>query len=89
MELKLIKEDTKGRVYQIDNFKIFYRYKGTVSGDNSENKKELVYLIAGKAKITIKKSTKTMEAPAKIKIPAKTYHKIKALTDISFIIFDK
>ncbi|MFH1694659.1 MAG: hypothetical protein ABH880_02815 [Patescibacteria group bacterium] len=86
--MELIKEDERGRVYQADNFKIFYRYKGTVSGDNSKNKKELIYLTTGSAKITLETNTRIAESPAKIEIPANTYHKIEALTDISFVLYD-
>ncbi|MEA2064838.1 MAG: hypothetical protein U9O66_00895 [Patescibacteria group bacterium] len=50
---------------------------------------ELIYLIAGSAEITIKNYIESLDAPVKIKIPAKTYHKIKALTDISFILYEK
>ena len=89
MDIKLIKEDEKGKTYQADNFKILYRYKDTISGDNSENVEELIYFIIGSAEVTLKDSTWKVEAPAKIEFPAKTYHKIKALTDISFILFEK
>ena len=87
MEIKLTKEDERGKTYQAGDFMIFYRHKDTISGDNSENVKELIYLITGSAEITIKGKTWKAEAPAKIEIPAETYHKIKALTDISFIIY--
>ena len=84
--MKLIKENEKGKTYQTENFKIVYRNKGTISGDNSENAEELIYLVSGSAEITLKDKTWTVEAPAKIEFPAKTYHKIKALTDICFIL---
>ena len=87
--MKLIKDNEKGKTYQTDNFKILYRNKGTVTGDNSENVEELIYLISGSAEITLRDSTSIVEAPAKIKFPAKTYHKIKALTDISLVLFEK
>jgi len=87
--MKLIKENEKGKNYQADNFKILYRYKGSIAGDNSENVEELIYLITGKAEITLRETTNVVEAPAVIEFPAKTYHKIKALTDISFILFEK
>ncbi len=89
MNIKLIKENEKGKVYQIDDLKIYYRNKNTVSGDNSKNIKETIYLIAGSAEITVKDTTWITEAPAKIEIPAKTYHKIKALSDINFVLFEK
>ena len=89
MELKLIKENEKGKTYQAEGFKILYRYKGKVAGDNSENVEELIYFITGSAEITLKDKTWIIESPAKVEFPANTYHKIKALTDISFILFEK
>lgn len=89
MDIKLTKEKKEGKNYQADGFKIYYRYKDTVAGDNSENVEELIYLITGRAKVTLKNSAWTVEAPAKIEFPAKTYHKIKAITDIAFILFEK
>lgn len=88
-EIKLIKENKKGKYYQADNFKLIYINKNMVAGDNSENVEELIYLITGSAEITLKEVTWTLKAPAKIEFPAKTYHKIKALTDINFILFEK
>ncbi len=89
MQLKLIKENKKGKTYQADGFKILYRYKNMIAGDNSENVEELIYFITGSAEITLKDKTWIIKSPAKVKFPAKTYHKIKALTDISFILFEK
>jgi len=87
MKIKLIKKNEEGKSYQADNFKIYYRYRGSVAGDNSENYAEIIYLINGKAEITFKDLSWVVEAPAKIEFPAKTYHKIKALSDIAFIVF--
>jgi len=89
MHLKLIQENEKGKTYQAPDFKILYRYKGTVSGDNDINAEELIYFISGQAKVTIEEKTWAINSPAEIHIPARTYHKIKALTNISFIIFTK
>ena len=89
MEIKLIKEKKEGKNYQADDFKIFYRYKDTVAGDNSENVEELIYLITGSAEITLRDKIWMVEAPAKIEFPANTYHKIKALTDIAFVLYEK
>lgn len=87
--MEIIKDNEKGKVYQTSDFKIVYRYKDTISGDNSENVEEKIYLIQGSAEVTLEDSTKIIKAPAKIEFPANTYHKIKALTDISFIMFEK
>jgi len=89
MNIKLIKENEKGKTFQTDDFKILYRKKDSISGDNSENLKETIYLIQGKAEVTLKDSTETMTAPSKTIFPAKTHHKIKAITDIILIIFEK
>ena len=89
MEIKLIKEKKEGKSYQADDFKIYYRYKNTITGDNFENVEELIYLITGTAEVTLKDSTWIVEAPAKIEFSAKTYHKIKALTDIAFVLYAK
>jgi mannose-6-phosphate isomerase-like protein (cupin superfamily) len=85
--MELIKENEKGTSYQADKFKILYRKIWSVSWDNKENKKEIIYLIAGSAEITIEEDIQTILAPHKIEIPANTYHKILALTDISLILF--
>ena len=89
MDIKLIKKNKKGKTYQADGFKILYRYKDMIAGDNSENTEELIYFITGSAEITLQDKTWIVESPSKIKFPAKTYHKIKALSDIGFILFEK
>ena len=89
MCIKLIKEKKEGKNYQADDFKIFYRYKDTIAGDNSENVEELIYLITGKVEITLRDKTWIAESPVKIDFPANTYHKIKALTDIAFVLYEK
>lgn len=89
MKIKLVKEDSKGKTYGDDFLRIFYRNKGSISGDNAENREELIYLVTGSTKITLKDSAKTVEAPARIEFPAKTYHKIEALTDICFVLQEK
>ncbi len=87
-KMKLIKENESGKTYKTDKFKILYRNKDSISGDNSINPKELIYFITGSAEITLKDKTWILKSPAVIDFPANTYHKIKALTDISFIVFE-
>jgi mannose-6-phosphate isomerase-like protein (cupin superfamily) len=87
--MRLIKENEKGKTFQAEGFKILYRNKNSVAGDNEENPEELIYFITGSAEITLKDRTWTIESPAKVEFPAKTYHKIKALTDVSFVVFEK
>ncbi len=89
MNVNLIKKNEKGKTYQAEGFKILYRYKNQTAEDNSENVEELIYFVTGSAEITLKDKTWIVESPAKVEFPANTYHKIKALTDISFILFEK
>lgn len=86
--MELIKEDKKGKVYRSDEIKIFYRNIGSISGDNNENPEELIYLISGRARVTLEDKVDELEAPAKITFPPKTYHKIEALQDIVFVLFN-
>ncbi|MFH1072417.1 MAG: hypothetical protein V1743_03235 [Nanoarchaeota archaeon] len=88
-DVLLLKENEKGKIYTTGKFKIIYRYKGTISGDNAENVRETIYFITGSAEVTLKDKTHKIRAPVKVMFPAKTYHKIKALTDICFIMFEK
>ena len=89
MSIKLIKENKKGRTFQVDECKILYRNKGVIAGENDINVEEVIYLITESAEITLKDKKEVIEAPARIHFPAKTYHAIKALTDISFVMFEK
>lgn len=88
MIMKLLRENSKGKTYSAKDFKILYRNKGTVAGDNESNPKETIYFIAGRAKITLKDKIWEITSPAKIEFPANTYHKIESLTDTSFIVFE-
>lgn len=87
--MKLIKENKKGKTYQATDFKIAYRYKWTIAWDNAKNQKEIIYFISGKAKITLWDEAWEIQAPRQVIFPANTYHKIEALTDISFILFEE
>jgi len=84
--LKLLTDNEKGKTYQADNLKIYYRNKDAISGNNAENIEEQIYLISGEIEFTVEDKVEKISAPAEIKIPAKTFHKIIALTNITFII---
>lgn len=87
MELELLRDADGFKSYAAEGFRIYYGKKDGIAGNNSINSKEIIYLIAGKVEVTIERSVEEILAPAKIEIPAKTYHKIKALTDTSFLLF--
>lgn len=83
----LVKKDNRGTVYETaEGHKIFYRQKGSVSGDNDTNNHEVIYFISGKAKITYRDISSTINAPTRIVFEENTYHKIEAITDISFVL---
>lgn len=85
--MKLIKKNLKGQTYQLNDYKICYRNKDSISWDNDIAPQETIYLLSGSAEITIKEKTKTHTSPSTIIIPKKTYHKIKAITNICFLLY--
>lgn len=87
--MKLIKENQKWKTYQLNDYKICYRNKNSISGDNEIAPKEIIHLLSGSAEITIEEKAETYTSPSTIIIPEKTYHKIKAITDICFILYTK
>lgn len=87
--LKLLKENKKGSTYQAQDFKVCYRNKGSVSGNNNTSPQKYIYLISGKAEVTAEDEVKEYAAPCFFCIPAKTYHKIEAKTDLSFVLMEK
>ncbi|PID52572.1 MAG: hypothetical protein CR972_01295 [Candidatus Moraniibacteriota bacterium] len=88
MSIQLLKKDERGRVYQCNGFKLFYRIKNSVSGNNDTNLEEKIYVITGTIEVTRNAETKIINAPEYTEIPANTYHKITAVTDTSFIVLD-
>jgi hypothetical protein len=87
--MKLIKENIKGKTYQGDGFKVLYRNRGSISGDNENNHKEIIYLITGKASLTLGDKEWEVTAPTRFIFSEKTYHKIEAITDISMILIEE
>ncbi|MFH1751746.1 MAG: cupin domain-containing protein [archaeon] len=85
-KLKLIKEDSRGKMFRIENFHFIKRYKGTISADHDHDEAEIIYFLDGKAELTVGKKTTKVRAPVKITIPAKAHHKLVALTDIILLV---
>jgi len=86
--MKLIAENEKGKTYQADGFKVLYRNAGSVSGDNDINVEEYMCLVSGTVDVTIEQETTQYNAPASFHIPAKTYHKLKAVEDIIIVMVE-
>jgi mannose-6-phosphate isomerase-like protein (cupin superfamily) len=85
-QLPLLKETEKGKDYQGEGFRVLYRHAGATSGDNDINQQELLYLVSGEAEITVNDVTTPVQAPSVVAIPATTYHKVYAVTDIVLIV---
>ncbi len=56
--------------------------KGTTASDHSHGHEETVFLVAGEAEAVIGDKTYLVKAPVKVVIPANTFHKFTALTDL-------
>ncbi|USN54411.1 MAG: hypothetical protein H6765_07750 [Candidatus Peribacteria bacterium] len=64
-----------------------YRHAGSISGNNADNPHERMYLLSGKAEITLSDHSQVIEAPCVFEFPAYTYHQLLAVTDIVCVLF--
>jgi len=85
LDIPIIKHDDRGLIYRCEPVNYIVRKKGTTSADHTHNEAERLYLVEGKVRLTIGNETKNIEAPIKVFIPQKEYHKLLALTDIKLI----
>ena len=83
--LKLIKKDKRGAVYDCDKVILIERKKGSVSADHVHEQGEVLFLIEGKARLTVGDETAVAEAPCRIEIAAGVYHKIVALSKVKLL----
>ena len=85
-KLNIIKNDERGIVYDCDGLMYVARKKGTITADHThEDIDEILYLIDGVINLTIGNKTEKIEAPSRIEIPRKIYHKIVAISNVVFI----
>jgi len=84
-DIPVLKYDDRGTIYRCEPINYIVRYKGTVSADHTHSEKETLYLVDGRAELTVGTESKNIEAPAKVFIPSNKYHKLVALTDIRLI----
>ena len=84
-ELRIIKSDERGIMYDCDTLKFISRKKNTISADHSHEDPEILYLVRGEIELTIGEETKKGSAPIRIAIPPHTYHKLVALSDIELL----
>ena len=83
--LKLIKKDKRGAVYDCDKVILIERKKGSVSADHVHEQGEVLFLIEGKARLTVGDETAVAEAPCRIEIAGGVYHKIVALSKVKLL----
>lgn len=84
-DLRIIKSDERGIMYDCDKLKFILRKKDTISADHLHKDPEILYLVRGEIKLTIGKETKKVFAPMRIDIPPNIYHKLVALSDVELL----
>ena len=85
-EIKIIKSDERGIIYDCGNSSFITRKKGTIGADHTHEDPEIIYLVKGEIELTIGDETQVVKAPIMFKIDPNVYHKVVALTDIDFVI---
>jgi len=85
-EIKIIKSDERGVIYDCGKANFIFRKKGSISANHQHDDHEIIYLVAGEIELTIGDETQIVKAPVKFEIPSNTYHKLIALTDIEIVI---
>ena len=85
-EIKIIKSDERGIIYDCGKSKFISRKKGTVSADHRHDDPEVVYVVKGEIKLTIGDETQIVRAPIMFKTDPNVYHKLVALTNIELVV---
>lgn len=85
-EVKIIKSDDRGIIYDCGKSSFITRKKGTISADHTHEDNEIIYLIRGEVELTIGDETQTVKGPIMFETPPNVYHKLVALTDIDLVI---
>jgi quercetin dioxygenase-like cupin family protein len=84
-KLQIVKSDERGIIYDCGKVGFIIRSKGTISADHTHEEPEILYLVEGRATLTIGKEVSEVEAPVEIEISGNVYHKLVALTDIRIV----
>ncbi len=85
-EIKIIKSDERGIIYDCGNSSFITRKKGTIGANHLHEDPEIIYLVKGEIELTIGDETKIVKAPTMFEINSNVYHKVVALTNIDFVI---
>jgi len=84
-QIRTIKSDYRGVIYDCGKSNFISRKSGTVSADHIHNEPEKIYLVEGKIELTIDNETQIVEAPIMFEYGPNIYHKLVALTDIRLV----
>jgi mannose-6-phosphate isomerase-like protein (cupin superfamily) len=85
-DIKIIKSDERGIIYDCGKSSFISRKKGTISANHKHEDPEIVYLVKGEVELTIGDETQIVKAPIMFKTDSNVYHKLVALTDIELVI---
>jgi len=85
-DIKIIKSDERGIIYDCGKSSFISRKKGTISANHKHEDPEIVYLVKGEVELTIGDETQIVKAPIMFKTNSNVYHKLVALTDIELVI---
>lgn len=85
-DIKIIKKDERGIIYDCGKSSFISRKKGTISANHKHEDPEIVYLVKGEVELTSGDETKIVKAPVMFKTDSNVYHKLVALTDIELVI---
>jgi len=85
-EIRIIKSDDRGVIYDCGQSSFISRTKGTISADHKHKDPETVYLVKGEIELTIGDETQRVKAPIMFETGSNVYHKLIALTDIELVI---
>ena len=64
-EIKIIKSDERGVIYECGKSSFIARKKGSVSADHKHEDSETIYLVNGEIELTIGEETQIVKAPIK------------------------
>jgi len=81
-DIKIIEQNKEYIAYDCDAMLYVHLQKWAVVSDHTHTHQETVFLMAGTAEMIIGNKIQTIISPKKIVIPANTYHKFTALTEV-------
>lgn len=80
-EVKIIEKSEGVIAYDCDKIYYVRLQKGAILSDHTHSHEETVFLMEGEVEVILGDKTEKVKAPAKLVIPANTYHKFTAITD--------